>query len=139
MIVLNEPASASSVGHPEICSLVQRRFAEILAGEAYDYDRHGYMIVVEAGDTAGTVEKESGCPILHGYFDDVRFGDPSFAPSFEALEEHAGCYEMVFILNDDGFGVDIFIPKSEGIDAELLALCRAYAIPANASAMPATA
>ena len=59
----------------------------------------------------------------------TRFGHPDFAPSFEALEEHSGCYEMVFILNDDGFGISIFIPKTGGIDADLLAMCAMYAEP----------
>jgi hypothetical protein len=135
MIVLRDPASASSIGDPAIRNLVQQRFAEILAGETYDYDRHGYMIVVEAGDSAEALEKESGCPILHNLFDDARFGDPGFAPSFEALEEHAGCWEMVFILNDEGFGVAVFIPKSEGIDAELSAMCALYAVPAPSRAI----
>jgi hypothetical protein len=97
------------------------------------------MIVVQAGDRPGALEDESGQAILHDLFDESRFGSPDFSPSFEVCEEHAGCYEMVFILNDDGFGIDIFIPKSEGIDPELLALCRAYAVPATASAMPLTA
>jgi hypothetical protein len=135
MIILRNPSLANRIADADIRGLVQRRFAEILAGEAYDYDRHGYMIVVEAGDTPSGLEKESGCGILRNFFDDARFGDPEFTPSFEALEEHAGCYEMVFILNDEGFGIGIFIPKSEGVDPELLALCRAYAVPATASVM----
>jgi hypothetical protein len=135
MIILRDPALAKYIVDPEIRGLVQRRFAEICAGESYDYDRHGYMIVVEAGDSAATLEKESGCRILRNFFDEVRFGDSDFTPSFEALEEHAGCWEMVFVLNDEGFGIGVFIPKSEGIDPELLALCRAYAVPATASAM----
>jgi len=130
MLVLRDPALASSIDNPGIRSLVKQRFAEILAGEAYDYDRHGYMIVVEAGDTAEALEEASCCPILRNLFDETRFGSPDFSPSFEALEEHAGCYEMVFILNDEGFGIAIFIPKSEGIDADLLAMCAMYAVPA---------
>jgi hypothetical protein len=139
MIVIRDPALTKYIDDQDLRNLVQRRFAEILAGEAYDYDRHGYMIVVEANDSVEALEKESGCGILRNFFDDARFGDPGFAPSFEALEEHAGCYEMVFILNDEGFGIGIFIPKSEGIDAELLALCAAYAVPATSAAMTTTA
>jgi hypothetical protein len=56
-----------------------------------------------------------------------RFGHPDFTPSCETPEEHPGCYEMVFILNDDGFGIEIFIPKTGGIDADLLAMCAEYA------------
>ena len=136
MLVIRDPAAAKTIGDPAIRGPVERRFTEILAGEPYDYDRHGYMIAVEAGDTAEALEEESGCRILRNFFDDARFGDPDFSPSFEALEEHAGCFEMVFILNDEGFGVAIFVPKADGIDAELSALCRMYAVPAASSAMP---
>jgi len=136
VLVIRDPALVEYISDPEIRRLVERRFTEILAGEAYDYDRHGYMIAVEAGDTAEALEEESGCRILRNFFDDARFGDPDFTPSFEALEEHAGCWEMVFILNDEGFGVAIFIPKAEGIDAALSALCRTYAVPAAALMPP---
>lgn len=122
MIVLRGPFDVCTIPDLEIRILAQQRFAEICGDEPYDYDLHGYMIVVEPGDTAEAVEEESGCRIVHNLLDDSRFGDPDFAPSFEALEEHAGCYEMVFILNDEGFGINIFVPKRQGIDAELLAI-----------------
>ena len=131
MLILRDPALASSIVDPDVRSLVQQRFAEICAGDPYDYDLHGYMIVVEPGDSVESLEQETNCRILHNLFDDNRFGDPDFVPSFEVLEEHAGCYEMVFILNDDGFGIDIYIPKQPGIDADLLAMCAEYAAPAT--------
>ncbi|MDP1927577.1 MAG: hypothetical protein Q8K62_03600 [Thiobacillus sp.] len=131
MLILRDPALASSIVDPDVRSLVEQRFAEVCAGEAYDYDSHGYMIVVEPGDSVESLEQEISCRILHNLFDDARFGDPDFSPSFEALEDHAGCYEMVFILNDEGFGIDIYVPKQTGIDAELLAMCAEYAVPAN--------
>jgi hypothetical protein len=131
MFILRDPALASSIVDPDVRSLVEQRFAEICAGDPYDYDLHGYMIVVEPGDSVESLEQETSCRILRNLFDDARFGDPDFMPSFEALEEHAGCYEMVFILNDDGFGIDIYIPKQPGIDADLLAMCAEYAAPAD--------
>ena len=130
MLILRDPAMARSITDPDIRGLVEQRFAEICAGEPYDYDSHGYTIVVEPGDSVAALEEESSCPILHNPFENIRFGDPDFAPSCEAFEEHSGCYEMVFVLNDDGFGIEIFIPKTKGIDADLLAMCAMYATPA---------
>ena len=130
MLVVTSPLMAEGIADPDVRRLVTRRYGEICNGETYDYDRHGQLIVVEPGDTTKALEQESGCRILRSLFDDARFGDPEFAPSFEVLEEHPGCYEMVFILNDDGFGVDFFIPKQAGIDPELLAMCAFYAVPA---------
>lgn len=135
MIILRNPTTVTSIADPDIRSLVQQRFSEIYADGTHDYTLLGcatdigYMIVVEPGDNVSALEKESRCPILHNFFDDACFGDPDYAPSFEALEEHANCYEMVFILNDDGFGISIFIPKTGGIDTDLLAMCAQYAVP----------
>ena len=131
MLILRDPALAVGIADPRIRNLVEQRFVEICAGEAYEYDLHGYIIVVEPGDCVAALEEESSCPILRNLFDDARFGDPDFAPCFEALEDHADCYEMVFILSDGGFGIVIFIPKQQEIDADLLAMCAEYAVPAD--------
>ena len=129
MLILRDPASTSSIIDSEIRGLVEQLFMEICDGEPYEYDLHGYMIVVEPGDSVDALEKETSCPILRNRNNDVRFGDPAYAPSFEFVAEHSGCYEMVFVLDDSGFGVDFFITKTGGIDAELLALCARYAEP----------
>jgi hypothetical protein len=92
------------------------------------------MVVVEAGDSVEQLEQEISLPILHGLFDDLPFGDPDFTPCFEILEEHQyehrTIYEMVFISNDDGAATALFVPDQEGIDADLLAMCRSFATPA---------
>jgi hypothetical protein len=132
MLVLREPRFASRIADPGIRALVELRFAQIGRDESFDADQHGYMIVVELGDTVQELEQETGCAILHDLFDDTGFGHPDFTPSFEILEEHYGCFEMLFITNDDGFGITLFIPKTEGIDADLLAMCAEYATPAHA-------
>ena len=129
MLILRSPEVASRIGDAEIRRLVEQRFIQICNGEAYDHDLHGYMIVVEPGDSVSALEEESGCPILRNLFDDARFGDPEFTPSAEAVEEHSNCYEIVFILNDDGFGIEIFVPKADGVDPELLTMCATFAVP----------
>ncbi len=129
MLILNDPSSLRNIIDPYIRALVEQRFTQILSGESYDYDVHGYMIVVEPNDSVESLEEETSCSILHKFFDDTQFGDPDFTPSFEALEEHANCFEMVFILNDEGFGIAIFIPKQSGINPDLLSMCVEYAVP----------
>jgi len=120
MIVIRDAPSMSNIADP----LVQQRYAEIsAAGEVH-------FVIVQVGDTVAEIEQQCGFPILRNWLDDTCFGDAGFTPCFEALEEHARCYEMAFILNDDGYGIDIFIPKVIGIDPELLAMCTQYAVPA---------
>ena len=131
MIVLRDPATISQLTDPYIRSLVSLRWSQILAGEPYDYDRHGYMVIVEPGDTVEQLEQEIGLPILHGLFDDLPYGHPDFTPCFDILEEHSyessTAYEMVFISNDDGFATTVFVPACEGIPGDLLAMCRSFA------------
>jgi hypothetical protein len=131
MLIVTSPQVALSIEDPDVRRLVSMRLHQICGGEVYDYDRHGELIVVEPGDTLAALEEESGCPILHNPFEGTRFGDPDFSPMFEAIEEHPGCYEIVAILNDEGFGVALFVPMRPGIDAELLAMCAAHSTPAG--------
>ena len=130
MLILRGPDQVPRVADPGIRQLIEERFAQICDGEAYDYDLHGYMIVVEPGDTVAALEEESGCLILRDLWEEASFGDPDFAPAAEAIEEHAGCYELTYVLSDSGFGISIVIPKDAGVDPELLAMCAMYAIPA---------
>ena len=135
MIVLRDPQATSQISDPYIRDLVALRFAQVLAGEPYDYDQHGYMVVVEPGDTVEQMEQEIGLPILHGLFDDVPFGHDDFVPCTEAIEEFNNgkgntVFEATFITSDDGAGSLVFIPETEGIPGDLLAMCRSFATPA---------
>ena len=134
MKILRDPQATSQITDPYIHELVSLRWSQILAGEPYDYNRHGYMVVVEPGDTVEQLEQEIGLPILHGLFDDVPYGHPDFTPCFDILEEHVyeqrRTYEMVIISNDDGFATTVFVPACEGIPTDLLAMCRSFATPA---------
>ena len=114
MLVLRDPEATRSIAAPEIRRIVEQRFLDICDGEPYEPDLHGYMIVVEAGDSVQDLEEESGCGLSY----------------FEVLEELDTCYEMVFVPGDGDFGIVIFIPKLEGIDPDLLAVCAEYAVPA---------
>lgn len=117
MVIIRDPTLTSTIRDPSIRNLATIRFSQVLAGELYDYNQHGYMIVVEEGDSISDLEEETCCSISND-------------PMFEALEEHDCCFEMLFILNDDGFAITIFIPK-HGINTDLLKLCTEYAVPAK--------
>ena len=85
------------------------------------------MIIVEPGDCLSDIEKEIGFSILTNLFDDISYPDPDFVPSCEVLEDHGGCYEMLFILGDGDDAVEIFIPK-HGVDTALLSMCADFAV-----------
>ena len=130
MLILNDPELSSRIEDPDLRRLVEQRFVDMCSDDDYDPDVNGYMIVVEASDTIPALEAGSGCPILR------NVSDPGFSPCFEVLEEHAGFYEMVFIPGDGDFGIVIFIPKAADIDAELLAMCAMYSVPAPEMTTP---
>jgi hypothetical protein len=121
MLVLRDPEATRRIAAPEIRRLVEQRFLDICADEPYEPDLHGYMIVVEPGDSVQDLEEESGCTF---------YGAAGSSPYFEVLEELDTCYEMVFVPGDGDFGIVIFIPKLAGIDPDLLAVCAEYAVPA---------
>jgi len=129
MIHIRGPDQARRISDPDIRRVVEERFVQVCNSEPYDPDVHGEMIVVEPGDTLKTLEGESGVPIASNPFDENRYPDPEFVPVCECLEEHSHCYELMFLFTDDGAGVNFFIPK-QGADAEIIAFCARFAVPA---------
>ena len=121
MLILKSPSSFDSITDPDILKLVKLRHSQ-LGDEMFDS-----VIIIEASDSLADIEQEIGFSILTNLFDDVRYPDPDFVPCFEVLEDHGGCYEMVFILSDADDAIEIFIPKT-GVDNELLAMCSQYAV-----------
>jgi len=135
MRILNDPSTLAALPAGVVRTLLHKRFAELSEDEPYDPAVNGFFIVVEAGDGVAAVEQESGCRLLSNRFSGGRFGDANFVPDWECLTFHAGrdgspgCFEMVFVLCDDGYGVEIVIPLQDGIDPALLALCLTYSSP----------
>ena len=132
MRILRDPSELAALSTGLVRSLLHKRFAELSEDKPYDPTVNGFFIVVEAGDGIAAVEQQSGCRLLSNRFSAACFGEANFTPDWELLMFHAGrdgspgCFEMVFVLCDDGYGVVILIPLQDGIDPALLALCRAY-------------
>jgi hypothetical protein len=75
------------------------------------------FIALEPGDPLPVLDAELGFPILE--------------QPFELIEEHAAWFEIVFVLSDDGAGIEVFVPKHCDIDRRLLALCRTHSFPSK--------
>jgi hypothetical protein len=89
-------------------------------------------MLVEPGDNSDRIESATGYSLLKSLFNDTVYGDPDFMPDFEYLEDHIGFFEAVYIFTDSGFAVVMIVPKEEGIDGRILALCTEFAVPASA-------
>ena len=121
MLILKSPSSIDSITDPDILKLVKLRHDQ-LGDEMFDS-----VIIIEAGDSLSDIEQEIGFSILTNLFDDVRFPDPDFVPSCEALEDHGTFYEILFIFGDGDDAIEIFIPKT-GVDPLLLAMCSQFTV-----------
>ena len=142
MLIINDASETQFITHPGIRKLISLRFQQLAPSAppaAPNVVPDGCFIVVEGGETVSEIELAGGFPILRSLFNDLPFGHPDFQPCSELLEEHrngnACIYEMVFISNDDGAFTAIFVPDQEGIDTDLLAMCRSFATPALNPAM----
>ena len=129
MIVVRDHSSTQEIKHSHIKQLVQQRIND-LGGESFDSNELGYFLVVESSDTLEALSAQLGFDMLRNRFTGISFNATGFTPSFEFIEEFPACYDMVFVLDDTGIGVEIFVPKEEGIDPDLIAMCRMYAYTA---------
>jgi hypothetical protein len=133
MQIIRAPAETVNITDPAIRRLVEQRIYDLGKPdgneEPFDLAELGYFVIVEAGDSIDTIDAQLGFPILTNRWTGVRFGQPGFDPSFEFVEEFSGCFELVYILDQSGFGIEVFVPKTEGIESELLMMCQRYATP----------
>ena len=122
MITIRDTASVDQLGQVELQQLIRDRIAEITQGQPYDADVYGEFVIVEVGDTMPEIEAHLGREVVG---------------NFEWLVEWPCCYEAVFVLSDDGYGIVLLVPKVAGIDAslsgmdaDLCAICEQWATPA---------
>ncbi|NMM15475.1 MAG: hypothetical protein HHJ17_18305 [Rhodoferax sp.] len=128
MQTIRDPADAATVTNLELRTCIEKTISDLSEDYPYDPDVLGYFLVVEPGDSIDALNAQLGFDILANKWTGIRFDQLGYTQSFEVLDEHAGFFEMVFIISDDGFGIEVFIPKT-GVDPELLAMCRKYAMP----------
>jgi hypothetical protein len=120
MLKIQTLSQLNLVTDADILDLLRLRFGQL--------DMNASMFIVEPGDAISDIEEEIGFCILTNLFDDVSYPDPDFVPCFEALEDHGGCYEMLFLFSEgDDDAIEIFIPKT-GVDPLLLAMCSKFAV-----------
>ncbi len=120
--------STEQISDTAIRTLVQHRIDE-LGGDKFNTTELGYFLVIEPGDIIDAITAQIGFNILANRFTGIRWDQSGFTPSFEFIEEFSACYELVIILDDSGYGIDIFISKGTGVDPDLLAMCQRYATP----------
>lgn len=117
MLILRDLVSIARLTDPEVRALIEQRLQALSEFDDCALEELVTFIVVEPGDTLYAVDASLGFPIL-----DSRF---------ELIEEHAGYYEIVYVLSDDGFGIEVFVSKHPGVAPELIAMCIAHTTPSR--------
>ena len=125
---LHSPDDLAGIADTSLSGVIRQRFRELAAYDDYTFDELAEFWLVEPGDTFESLEAATKAPIAQDWFSDARYPDPDFSPAWEVLEAHLTSYEMVFITNDAGYGIVLWIPQY-GTDATLLAMCQHYATP----------
>ena len=115
MQIIRDLPSTQQISDSAIRKLVQQRIESIASDEPYDANLHGYFVVLATGDTVEAINAQIGFNPL--------------AKPYEILEEYPDCYDLLYIICDDGFGVEMLIPKNVDIDPDLLLMCRRHAVP----------
>ena len=103
---------------PVITTLIQQRLSELLQDDDLTMEELVFFVVPEPGETIQQLVEALGTDLL----------TVDGCPLWEFLEEYPSCFEFVIVLDDSGFGAEVFLPKT-GMDADLLALCQMHAVP----------
>ncbi len=135
MQTIRNLSAIQKISNLSIRALVSQRIND-LGGEAFDSNELGYFLVVESSDTLEALSAQLGFDMLRNRFTGIPFNATGFTPSFEFIEEFPACYDIVFVIDDSGFGVELFIPKETDVDADLLAMCRRYAFKTETEDAP---
>ncbi len=119
MHVLRHPDEVLAFGgsYPDPCitALIQQRLEELIE-EDTSMEELVVIFILEAGDGVEQLQIQTEMRVM------TELG----SPLWELIEEHATCYELVFVLSSSGFGTLVFAPKAEAAP-DILALCQEHA------------
>lgn len=87
--------------------------------EPDSWSDYGEFIVLEKGDSPTNVISDR---FLENPFENTKFGDSNFIPTWEWSVHHEGFWEVSIILSDDGGFETIMIPDNANISPELMVL-----------------
>ncbi|QYE35130.1 hypothetical protein KZX46_20860 [Polymorphobacter sp. PAMC 29334] len=128
MLSLHDPASTDdalrSPIDPTLRALLTARVASLQTNGLADMT---HFLVVQPGDTEAMIVDEIGFSPLVNVFDGIRCGVDGFHPFWDWLRDVGGWFEMIVAVGNGGFAFVLLIQDADGVDAELLNLCRTHA------------
>ena len=129
MLSFNDAAAiAAAPTTASIDPALQQLLAErIHDWTAIDLLGQTHLLIVQPGDTEAAIVQEIAFSLLVDPIGGLRFGSQGFVPFWDWLEDIGGWFEMIVTVGNSGFAFQLFIQNAEGVDPELLNLCRTYA------------
>lgn len=121
LIFVHDHSNIDQISNIAIKELIRKRIDSLNESDAADLCN---IVLVESSDKLEAISNQLKFNILCNRFTGNRFDQEGFTPSFEFIEEFPSRFDMVFVLSDDGFGVELFVPKEEGINSELIEMCQ---------------
>jgi hypothetical protein len=100
---------------PCVSALIRQRMTELIDDDT-SMEELVVFVILEAGEGVDQLQTQMTMQIM----------TDQGSPLWEVIEQHASCYELVFVLSSSGLGVLVFAPKN-GCAPDILALCQQYA------------
>ena len=82
-----------------------------------------HIIVIQPGDTEAEIVEAIGFSPLTS-----RLAGERGQPDWDWIEQHEGCWELIYTVGDSGFAFILVISNDPGVIPELLELCRRYGV-----------
>ena len=107
------------------------KLKNLLTDRVQDWTARGlldltHLVIIEVGDTDVSIIEELAFSPLINPLDGLPHGMESFVLPFDYLEDHGGWFELISTVGNDGFAFVLFVRDREGVDPELLAMCRTH-------------
>lgn len=106
--------------------LLATRVANLVTAD-FDLTDMTNFLIVEPGGTEAEIKEEIGLSPLVNPIDGARYGAGDFQPYWDWLEDHDGWFELIVTVGNSGFAYVLLVQDADGVDVDLLALCRHYA------------
>jgi hypothetical protein len=127
IVITDEPTFTSalaSVVDPRLGKLLRTRLKLYRAGCLLDLTM---LVVLEPGDTAEDIQRETGLNPLVSPLDGTRYGDTGFEQYCDWLSFSDGHFEWITCAGDTGYATILLVPDRPDVDAELIAMLHEYA------------
>ncbi len=113
-------------------NMTDPQLKNLLSDRVHDWTALGLLdfttlVLIEVGDTDASIIEELAFSPLVNPLDGKRFGMEGFVLPFDYFEDHGGWFELIVTVGNDGFAFVLFVRDREGVDPELLTMCRSHA------------